>query len=53
LRLAGEACESLERVFSYFPGVADQARTGSDFDPIRDDPMFQKWLEKHEQTSNT
>lgn len=53
LRLVKEACEALDSAFSLFPDVVDDVRTDSDFHPIRDDPMFRQWLERHQKGSVT
>jgi hypothetical protein len=47
-RLVKEACEALDSAYSFFPSVVDDVRTDSDFDPIRDDPVFRQWLREHE-----
>lgn len=49
--LAVEACDSLEKAFSLYPGVIDDISTDSDFDPIRDDPVFQQWLREHSRSN--
>jgi len=46
-QFAEKACESLERAFSLSAGVVDLVRADSDFDPIRDTPVFQEWYQSH------
>ena len=47
-RLVREALEALDSAFSLFPDVVDNVRTDSDFDQVRDDPVFRQWLREHE-----
>lgn len=48
-----EVCEALDSAFSLFPDVVDKVNTVSAFDPIRDDPVFRQWLQKHQKDSAT
>jgi tetratricopeptide (TPR) repeat protein len=52
-RLVKEVCEALDSAFSLFPDVVDKVNTVSAFDPIRDDPIFCQWAQKHQKDSAT
>ena len=47
MKRAREACQALDKAFSINPEVVNKVNTDSDFDPIRDDPIFQQWLKDH------
>jgi len=47
-----EACDSLDRAISISQEVFNKVQTDSDFDPIRDDPIFQQWLQQHSKKEN-
>jgi tetratricopeptide (TPR) repeat protein len=44
MKRASEACQALDKAFSINPKTVIMVNTDSDFDPIRDDPIFQQWL---------
>jgi len=44
MKRSREACQALDKAFSINPEVVNKVNTDSDFDPIRDDPIFQQWL---------